>query len=401
MDIKEELLDELLKEYTEPNDLLGKGGIIDQLKKRLIERALDGEMTHHLGYEKHEKGGGRGNARNGTSRKRVITDTSELHIEVPRDRNSSFEPQLVRKRQSRIDGFDEKVLSLYASGMSTREIQRHLGELYSIEVSPDMISTVTDAVIDEVRQWQARPLEKLYPIVYLDALIVKIRDEGRVKNKAVHIALGIGLDGKKEVLGMWIEENEGAKFWMRVLSEIKNRGVDDILIACCDGLTGFADAIAAVYPHTQVQLCLVHMVRQSTRFVVAKDRREVIASLKNIYYAPTIEAAEIALDELQQNWQQKYPTVVRSWQNNWPRITPCFAYPQELRRLVYTTNAIESMNYSLRKLLKTKALFPTDESVIKLLYLGLRNLSKKWIIMVKDWPLAYNQIAILFQERLI
>jgi putative transposase len=276
-----------------------------------------------------------------------------------------------------------------------------LGELYSIEVSPDMISTVTDAVIDEVRQWQARPLEKLYPIVYLDALIVKIRDEGRVKNKAVHIALGIGLDGKKEVLGMWIEENEGAKFWMRVLSEIKNRGVDDILIACCDGLTGFADAIAAVYPHTQVQLCLVHMVRQSTRFVVAKDRREVIASLKNIYYAPTIEAAEIALDELQQNWQQKYPTVVRSWQNNWPRITPCFAYPQELRRLVYTTNAIESMNYSLRKLLKTKALFPTDESVIKLLYLGLRNLSKKWIIMVKDWPLAYNQIAILFQERLI
>lgn len=402
MDISDELIDELLKNYSKPEDMLGKGGIFDQLKKRLVERALEAEMSHHVGYDKHERSGSlEDNPRNGKSRKRVKTDNSEFEIEVPRDRNGSFDPQLVKKRQRRLPGFDEKVIAMYARGMSTRDIQAHMEELYGVEVSPDLVSTVTDTVIEEVRQWQNRPLERVYPIVYLDALVLKVRDDGRIRNKAVHVALAINTDGLKEVLGLWIEENEGAKFWLKVLTEIRNRGTSDILIACIDGLSGFEDAIAAVFPQTQVQLCLVHMVRSSTRCVSYKDRKAVVTALKEVYHAPTEVAAEAALEDLAKNWEQRYPTVIRSWKNNWTKIIPCFSYPQEIRRLIYTTNAIESMNYSLRKVLKSRSVFPTDEAVLKLLYLGLRNLAKKWTMPAKEWPLVYNQLGIIFQERFL
>lgn len=401
MAIKKELLDELLKQVDNPEDLFGKDGLLKELTARLVERVLEAELTDHLGYEKHNPAGrNSGNNRNGHGTKTIKGGQGQLEIKVPRDRNGSFEPKLVEKRQSRMPPFDEKILSLYARGMTTREIQGHLEELYGTQISPTLISTVTDAVLDEVAQWQNRPLRALYPIVYLDALFVKVRHEGRVVKKAVYLALGINLDGEKELLGMWIAQSEGAKFWLGVLTELKNRGVQDVFICCVDGLSGFEEAIEAVYPQTIVQLCIVHMVRGSLRFVTWKDRKAVAKDLKAIYRAATVEQAELELARFAERWDQTYPTISRSWQRHWDRIVPFLAYPPEIRKVIYTTNAIESLNRSLRKVLKTRGALPSDEALLKLLYLALGKITQKWTMPIRDWKAALNRFAIEFEGRM-
>ena len=357
MAIRDELLDELLKEYKDPEDLFGKDGIFKELKKRLIEKAMDTEITHHLGYEKHSPTGkNTGNSRNGKYSKTIKSDSGEIPINVPRDRKGSFEPRIVKKHQTRFDGFDDKIISMYARGMTTRDIQAHLEELYGVEVSPDLISDVTDSVINEVKEWQNRPLDDVYAIVYLDATVVKVRSEGRVIKKSAYLAIGVNLEGLKDVLGIWLEETEGAKFWLKVMTEIKNRGVKDIFIACVDGLKGFPDAIEAVYPKTEVQLCIVHMVRNSLRFVSWKDRKVVAKDLKAVYQAASEEEARMHLDAFADQWDKKYPTISKSWQNHWQRVIPFFAYPQEIRKIIYTTNAIESLNNTLKKTIKKQGL---------------------------------------------
>lgn len=395
-----EALDQLLEGHRTPEAFFGANGLLDQLNKALLERALQGEMTHHLGYEKHDTAGhNSGNSRNGTSSKTVKGKRGQMQLEVPRDRNSEFEPQLIPKGQRRIDGFDERVLSLYARGLTAREIQAHLEEIYGTQVSPDLISTVTDAVLDEVRAWQSRPLDAVYPIVYLDALQVKIRDERRVANRAIYLAIGINLQGRKEVLGMWASENEGAKFWLSVVTELQNRGVQDIFIACVDGLKGFPEAIETVFPQTQVQLCLVHLMRYSLAFVSYKERKAVAAGLKAIYQSATEQEAERKLEEFEAVWGERYALIGQSWRNNWSRLIPMFGYPEEIRRAIYTTNSIESLNSSLRKTLKIRASFPSEEAAFKLLYLALQNAQKKWTMPIPNWGRALNAFAILLGER--
>ncbi len=400
MPITPELLDELLKDYKSPDDMFGNDGLLQQLTKAVLERALQGEMTHHLGYEKHDVAGQHtGNSRNGKSKKTIKGKRGQVEIEVPRDRESSFEPQLIKKGQTRFDGFDDKIISMYARGMTCREIKAHLQEIYGVEVSPDLISTVTDAVIDEVRAWQQRPLDPLYPILYLDALQVKVKDQGRVSNKAIYLAIGVNLQGTKEVLGMWASENEGAKFWLGIITELKNRGVKDIFIACVDGLKGFPEAIETIYPKTQVQLCLVHLVRFSLAYVSYKDRKAVAADMKLIYRAATSEEAEHKLAEFAEKWDVRYPSISKSWKANWSRVIPMFGFPNEIRRAVYTTNAIESLNMSLRKVIKTRASFPNDEAAFKLLYLALRNIAKKWTMPIQNWSQAMQAFSIIFEGR--
>ena len=398
--IRPELLDELLQDYQKPEDLLGQDGLLQQLTKALVERALTGELTHHLGYEKHDTAGDNsGNSRNGTTPKTMRGKRGQVQIDVPRDRNAEFEPQLVKKGQTRFDGLDDKIISLYARGMTQREIQGHLQEIYGVEISPSLISTVTDTVLDEVRAWQARPLDAVYPILYLDALQVKVKSQGRVVNKAIYLAFGVNLHGLKEVLGMWAAEAEGSKFWMQVVTELKNRGVSDIFIACVDGLKGFPEAIEAVYPQTQVQLCMVHLVRHSLTYVSHKDRKAVADGLKEIYQAATLEEAERQLTRFEEAWAASYPVIGKSWRSNWARVVPMFSYPADIRRAVYTTNTIESLNMTLRKVSKNRSLFPNDEAVFKLLYLALRNISRRWTMPVRDWSAAMNQFAILFDGR--
>ena len=399
--IPTELLDELLKDYEKPEDLLGKDGIFDQLKKAVMERALGAELTDHLGYEEGDpSGNGSGNSRNGYGRKRVTTDSSQVEIEVPRDREGTFEPRLVRKRQTRLPGFDEKVISMYARGMTVREIRGHLEELYGIGVSPDLISRVTAEVLDEVKAWQSRPLERLYMVVFFDALRVKIRDEGVVRNKAVYLALGVRTDGTKEILGLWIEQNEGAKFWLLVMNELKNRGVDDILIAVVDGLKGFPETINTTFPETRVQTCIVHLLRHSLKFVGFKERKQVAAALKAIYQAPTADAAEESLSAFESAWDIRYPAIGRSWRRNWEHVIPFFDFPPDIRRVIYTTNAIESLHSSIRKVIKNRGHFPNDEAATKLIYLALRNIEKKWKMPARTWKEALNQFAVLFEDRL-
>src|SRR5918912_764781 len=398
--IRPELLDELLKDYQKPEDLLGQDGLLQQLTKALVERALDGELTHHLGYEKHDpEGDNSGNSRNGTTPKTMKGKRGQVQIDVPRDRVSSFEPQLVKKGQTRFDGLDENIISLYARGMTQREIQGHLEEVYGVEISPSLISTVTDAVLDEVRAWQARPLDAVYPILYLDALSVKVKSQGRVVNKAIYIAFGVNLSGLKEVLGMWAAESEGAKFWMQVVTELKNRGVQDIFIACVDGLKGFPEAIEAVYPQTQVQLCMVHMVRHSLSYVSHKDRKAVAEGLKEVYQAASAEEADRQLARFEEAWDASHPVIAKSWRTNWSRVVPMFSYPAEIRRAIYTTNTIESLNMTLRKVSKNRSLFPNDEAVFKLMFLALKNISKRWTMPIRNWSAALNQFAILFEGR--
>jgi len=367
----------------------------------LVEKALDAEMTEHLGHDKnHPIQNSLGNARNGKSKKTLKGEFGELPIDVPRDRQGSFEPQLIPKHQTRWTGFDDKILSLYARGMTVREIQSHLEEMYGTEVSPTLISSVTDAVIEEVKAWQGRPLDSVYPIVYLDCIHVKIRDSGVVKAKAIYLALGITMTGQKEVLGLWVVQTEGAKFWLQVVTELKNRGIQDIFIACVDGLKGFPEAIETIYPNTTVQLCIVHMVRYSLNYVTWKYRKDVASDLKLIYGAGTIERAAQALDDFEERWGKSYPSIGQSWRRNWPRIIPFFDYSPEIRKVIYTTNAIESVNMSLRKITKNRGSFPSDESLMKLFYLALRNISQKWNMPIRDWKGALNQFSIKFEERM-
>ena len=394
------LLDELIKNCDSPDDLLGEKGLLKQLTAGLVERMLESEMSDHLGYEKHDpRGKNSGNSRNGKTPKTLKTDRGEIPIEVPRDRNGEFEPQIVKKRQRRFAGFDDTIISLYSRGMTTRSIQEHLKELYGVDVSPSLLSSVTDDVLDEVRAWQSRPLDDIYPIIYLDAIRVKIRDDGSVTNKAVYLALGVNLSGNKELLGLWTAQNEGAKFWMTVLTELQNRGVSDIFLACVDGLKGFPEAIEAVFPRTDVQLCIVHMVRNSLKYVSWKNRKEVAGDLKEIYKSVTLRKAENQLEKFSAKWDDTYSMISRSWREHWEYITPFFAYPPEIRKVIYTTNAIESMNASLRKVTKNRGAFPNDQAAIKLLYLAIRNISKKWTRPVRDWTAALNRFAIMFEDR--
>ncbi|MDP6736962.1 MAG: IS256 family transposase [Nitrospinaceae bacterium] len=395
-----ELVDELVEDCKSAEDLLGENGIVKQLTKRVLERMLQAEMTDHLGYEKDDPAGrGSGNSRNGRTRKTVQTDQSEVTLAVPRDRNAEFEPQIVPKHQRRLKGFDDKVISLYARGMTDREITGHLQEMYGVSVSPELISNVTDVVIDEVKCWQTRPLDEVYPIVYLDAIFVKIRDEGTVQKKAIYLALGINLEGEKELLGLWISKTEGAKFWLGLLTELQNRGLKDIFIVCVDGLGGFPEAIETVFPKTQVQLCIVHLVRNSLRFVSWKDRKTVAADLKPIYKAATAEEAESHLEAFEEKWDETYPSISKSWRKHWANIIPFFAYPEEIRKVIYTTNAIESMNRSLRKIIKNRGAFPSDEAATKLMFLALRNISKRWTKPLMNWKAALNRFAIMFEDR--
>jgi putative transposase len=401
MAIDTKLIDQLLAEHGHrAEDIAGETGLLKQLTKAILERAMQAEMTGHLGYPKHDPAGYKsGNSRNGNSKKKLAGDFGEIDLETPRDRNGSFEPKIVAKHQTRFTGFDDKILSMYARGMSTREIEGHLQEIYGVEISPTLVSQVTDAVQDEVRNWQNRPLDATYPIVYLDALYVKMRDNGQVQNRAVHVAIGVNMEGIKEVLGLWTTANEGAKFWLQVLTEIHNRGVKDVFIACVDGLKGFPEAIEAVFPKAQVQLCIVHMVRHTLNYVSWKQKREVVADLRSIYTAPTAAAAELALDEFAAKWDKSHATMSQVWRRNWARVIPFFEYPAEIRKVIYTTNAVESLNSSLRKIIKTRASFPSEEAAIKLLFLALRNHSKKWN-SVQSWREALNRFQLLWPERM-
>lgn len=394
-----ELVGELMQDY-EPEELLSQGGLMQQLVKAVVERALEAEMSAHLGYEKGERpAGGSQNSRNGYGRKVLKGEQGEIPIQVPRDRNGSFVPQMVKKHQTRVPGFDEKIISMYARGLSVRDIQAQLQELYGVTVSPDLVSTVTSSVLEEVKAWQNRPVDRVYPIVFLDALVVKGRDGGLVKNKHVYLALGINMKGEKEILGMWLQRSEGAKFWNQVLVELKNRGLQDMLIVCTDGLTGFAAAIEAVFPNAVVQTCIIHQLRTSVRYVSYKDRRQVLADLKPVYTAATEEAALEALTAFDEKWRARYPMIAQSWEAAWERIVPFLAFPPEIRKVIYTTNAIESINRQLRKVIKTKGHFPNDESILKILYLALQNASKKWTMPIRDWPQALHQLAIHFPGR--
>jgi transposase-like protein len=396
--IKQELIDELMKQYQGPEDFQA---LFTALKKAVVERALNAELSTHLGYERgQDKPDDQPNHRNGSSAKTVLSESGSVQIEIPRDRAGNFEPQLIRKGQRRIDGMDEKILSMYARGMTVREIQGHLKDLYATDISADLISSVTDAVLEEIKEWQNRPLEALYPVIIFDALRVKIRDEGVVKNKAVYLAIGISRQGTKDILGLWIEQTEGAKFWLKVMAELKNRGVQDALICLVDGLKGFPEAISATFPQAQIQTCIVHLMRHSLEFCSWKDRKLVAAELKSIYRAASASAAAEALSAFEAGpWGQRYAPIAASWRRNWERVIPFFAYPPDVRRVLYTTNAIESLNMQLRKVTKNRGHFPSDEAATKLLYLALRNITAKWKNAGREWKPALTQFAILFEDR--
>jgi putative transposase len=397
MAIRKELIDELIA--TSGGSLIGPDGLVKELTKALVERMLAGEMNHHLGYEKHEVSGyGSGNSRNGKSKKTLKGEAGEMTIEVPRDRNGTFEPKIIEKHQTRFEGFDAKILSMYALGMTVRDIQGHLHEMYGVDVSAGLISEVTDSIQEEVRAWQDRPLEALYPIVYLDALMVKMRQDGKVDNRAVYTAIGINMEGQKSVLGLWVSGNEGAKYWMSVLQNLKTRGMKDAFIICTDGLKGFPEAIEAIFPSTLVQTCIVHLIRASLNFVNWKERKAMAADLKPIYRAATAEMAELALAEFRAKYP-KHQVVADVWERNWQRVIPFFEFPEEIRKIIYTTNAVESLHMSLRKVTKNRGSFPTQDAAIKLIYLAVQNVSKKWNF-VQGWRDALCQFTIRWPERI-
>jgi putative transposase len=393
-------LDELLQGANDRESILGPNGLLKRLTGAIVERALAAELDVHLHAEREAAEARPGNRRNGNSRKTLQTEQGPVPIAVPRDRHGTFEPQFVKKHETRIPGLDTKVLGMYARGMSTRDIQAQLEDLYGTAMSPTLISAVTDAVHDEIIAWQSRPLESMYAVIWLDALVIKVRDQGVVQNKAAHIAIGLTLEGRKEVLGLWLESHEGAKFWLCVLTELRNRGVQDVLFVCCDGLKGFAQAIESAFPKATVQTCIVHQVRNSLAFVSWQDRTKVSADLRAIYTASSEADAEQALTAFERKWSSKYPTIAPSWRNNWTRIVPFLAFPPEIRKMVYTTNAIESLNSVLRKAVRTKGHFPNDDAALKLLYLALRNVEKKWRAARKDWRQIYTQLMIFFGDRL-
>jgi putative transposase len=394
--VSDELIDQWLKEGRKPEDV---NDLLKQITKAVLERAMQAEMTEQLGYEKHDAAGhNSGNSRNGVTHKTLKGDFGEVDLETPRDRNGEFEPRIIKKRQSRWTGFDDKILSMYARGMSTRDIQAHLEEMYQVEVSPSLISEVTDGVMEGARAWQNRPLESFYGIVFLDALYVKMRHEGRVENRAVYVAIGINLEGRKDVLGLWTSSTEGAKFWMNVLTELRNRGVRDVYLFCVDGLKGFPQAIESIYPKAQVQLCIVHMVRASLKYVTWQDRKKAAGDLKLVYRAATADEAERQLGAFEAKWP-KYPAVARLWRENWERVIPFFAFPEEVRKVVYTTNAVESLHMSLRKIIKTRGSFPTEEAAIKLLYLALLKTVEKWET-IQHWKQMLNYLDTYCGDRI-
>ena len=400
-DVIDRMLDQIDFHGMTAEELAGENGLLKQLTRRFYSRALDAEMDEHLGYKKHDNtGDNSGNSRNGYTTKTVITeDNDTIEIQVPRDRNSTFDPVIIPKHEKRTPLFNDQIISMYSFGMSTRDIQRHLQQVYGVEVSAETISNITESVMADVREWQNRPLEKTYPILFLDALRVNSRQDGKNINKALYVALAINWEGRKEVLGLWLADTEGAKFWMSVLTDIKNRGVEDILIACMDGLTGFPDAVKAVFPNTHIQHCIVHMIRNSTKFVSYKDLKAVCRDLKEIYSAINAESGHEALEEFGKKWNNKYPMIQVSWERNWNNLTEFFNYPKDIRRAIYTTNAIESLNFSLRKVTRNKSSFPDDNSIYKVMYLAIKNASARWTMPIKDWGLAVNQFAILFDGR--
>ena len=400
-DVIDQLLDQIDFHGMTAEELAGENGLLKKLTSRFYSKALDAEMDEHLGYKKNDNAGDNsGNSRNGYTRKTVITDDNDtIEVQVPRDRNSTFEPVIIPKHEKRTPLFNDQIISMYSFGMSTRDIQRHLQQVYGVEVSPETISNITESVMADVREWQTRPLEKSYPILFLDALRVNSRQDGKNVNKALYVALAINWEGRKEVLGLWLADTEGAKFWMSVLTDIKNRGTEDILIACMDGLTGFPDAVKAVFPDTHIQHCIVHMIRNSTKFVSYKDLKAVCKDLKEVYSAINAESGHEALQEFGKKWNDKYPMIQASWERNWNDLTEFFNYPKDIRRAIYTTNAIESLNFSLRKVTKNKSSFPDDDSIYKIMYLAIKNASTRWTMSIKDWALAVNQFAILFDGR--
>jgi putative transposase len=396
MAIDKDVLDQLLA-GRDPRELFASGGLLDELKKALSERILSAELDDHLAQEELPE---RRNRRNGTSKKTVLTGSSQVTLDIPRDRAGTFDPKLIAKYQRRFPDFDDKIISMYARGMSVREIRGHLEDLYGIEVSPDLISTVTDAVMDAVTEWQGRPLDACYPLVFFDAIRVKIRDEGFVRNKAIYMALGILPDGTKDILGLWIEQTEGAKFWLRVMNELKHRGVGDILIAVVDGLKGFPEAITAAFPQTTVQTCIVHLLRNSMNFASWKDRKEVAAALRGVYRAVSAEAGLAALEAFEAGpWGQKYPAIAPCWRRVWDNVVPFFAFPEAVRKIIYTTNSIEAMNSKLRRAVRARGHFPNDEAAMKLLYLVLNHLAQDWKRPPREWTEAKTQFAIIFGER--
>ena len=394
-----EAVDILIGSDSDFSNVLGKEGLIKQLSKCILERALEAEIQAHLGYERYERNASE-NARNGSFKKNLTTENGQLELEVPRDRKGSFEPVVVKKKQTRIEGLDDKIISLYAKGMSVSDIKIQMQELYGAEISESLISRITDDVIDEVKLWQSRALESVYPIVFFDCLVVKVRQDKRIINKSVYVALGIDLSGRKDVLGLWISDNEGAKFWLNNLTELKNRGLSDILIACTDNLTGMSDAIAAVYPKCEHQLCIVHQIRNSLKFVSYKDRKELAADLKPIYQAVTEDEAQSALEYFEEKWGKQYPQIAKSWYNNWDNLMIFLQYPEAIRRIIYTTNSIESLNNQLRKVTKNKRVFPSDESVFKTLYLTIEYITRKWSMPIQNWNEAMAHFLIKFEDRI-
>lgn len=400
MAIRKEVLDELMKNYKGPEDITGPDGLLKQLTKALVERAMQAEMAEQIGYEKGDQAEkADANRRNGKSKKTLRTDQGPIEIEVPRDREATFEPTIVPKHQRDFKGFDDKILSLYARGVTTREIAEHLREIYHVDVSPELISRVTDSVKELLDEWRKRALEAFYPVVFLDALVINVKENAKVVKKSIYLALAINAEGHKELLGLWIDQSEGAKFWMEVLTELRNRGVRDILIASVDGLTGFPDAIRAVFPATEVQLCMVHMVRNSLKYVSYKDQKAVAAALKKVYTAPSEQIGAAELDGFAAAWDARYPTISRSWRTRWPEVVPFFKFPAEIRKVIYTTNAIESVNYTIRKVTRNRQSFPTTEAAEKLVFMALQNISKKWTMPIRDWGAALNQFAIIYGDR--
>lgn len=400
MAISKEVLDELMKSYKGPDDITGPDGLIKELTRALIERSMQAELTEHVGYEKSDQGKKTtDNRRNGTSKKTLRSDHGPLEISVPRDRDGTFEPTIVPKNQREFKGFDDKILSMYSRGMTTREIAGHLKEIYGVDVSPELISRATDSAKELLDEWRARTLDPFYPVVFLDALVINVKDGSHIVKKSVYLALAIRLDGKKELLGLWIEQAEGAKFWLGILNELHNRGVQDILVAAVDGLSGFPDAIRTVFPQTEIQLCIVHMVRNSLKYVPFKDRKAVAAGLKTVYAAASEKDGMDALEAFAATWDPKYPMITRSWRAKWPEIIPFFKFPDVIRKVVYTTNAIESVNYTIRKVTRNRQSFPTTDAAEKLVFMALQNISKRWTMPLRDWGAALNQFAIIYGTR--
>jgi len=398
--LSDEVIDELLAGARTEEEIVGPGGVLARLTKRLVERAMSAELSEHLGYEPHqEPPGGVGNTRNGSTPKTLATEHGPVDVRTPRDRNGSFEPQIVRKGQRRFQGFDDKILALYSRGLSTRDIEAHLAEIYGVAVGRDLISRVTDAVMEDVREWQQRPLDDVYPVIFLDALVLKVREGGTVQRKACYLALGVTVEGERDVLGMWFQETEGAKFWMQILSELKQRGVNDILICCVDGLKGFPEAIEAVFPTTTVQTCIVHLIRHSLKYVPRREYDQVVKDLKPIYTAVDADAARVALERFDEKWGARFPVITQAWLNAWEYVTPFLAFPPELRRVIYTTNAIEALNRQLRKAIKTKGHFPNEEAARKLIYLAITNAVPAWT-RTRSWTTALLAFKIHFGDRL-